>query len=51
MGVASAEDCKGDYEKLFKMADQALYAVKRSGRNSYQIYDPNLPPLTEEGSC
>lgn len=51
MGVASAEECKGDYEKLFKMADQALYAVKRSGRNSYRIYDPQLPPLTEEGSC
>ena len=47
MGVASAEECDGDYEKLFKMADQALYAVKRAGRNSYRIYDKELPPLTE----
>ena len=42
-----AEECDGDYEKLFKMADQALYAVKRAGRNSYRIYDKELPPLTE----
>ena len=38
MGVADAKDCNGDYEALFHMADQALYAAKRGGRGRYCFY-------------
>lgn len=39
MGVSSARDCGGNYENLFHMADEALYAAKRKGRNTYCFYD------------
>lgn len=39
MGVARAEDCEGNYDTLFHMADEALYEVKRNGRNNYCFYD------------
>lgn len=42
MGVACAMDCNGDYETLFRMADEAMYAVKKSGRNSYRFYNEDL---------
>ena len=48
MGVASAQECDGDYETLFRMADEALYAVKRDGRNAYRIYDNSLSVLSLE---
>ncbi len=38
MGVSCAKDCNGDYETLFHMADEALYEVKRNGRNNYCFY-------------
>ena len=38
MGIACAKDCGGNYDTLFHMADEALYEVKRSGRNNYCFY-------------
>ena len=38
MGIACAKDCDGSYDNLFHMADEALYEVKRSGRNNYCFY-------------
>lgn len=38
MGIALAEHYCGDYDSLFHMADQAAYAVKYSGKNSYKYY-------------
>lgn len=37
MGIACAEDCGGDYDVLFHMADEAMYEVKRGGRNGYRF--------------
>ncbi len=39
MGIALAEHFCGDYDALFHMADQAAYAVKYSGKNSYKYYN------------
>lgn len=39
MGVALSEDCGGDYDTLYHMADQAAYAVKYSGKNAYKFYN------------
>ena len=38
MGIACAKDCGGNYDTLFHMADEALYEVKRGGRNNYCFY-------------
>ena len=42
MGVAKSEMVGMDYDKLFRSADQALYAVKRSGRGQYRYYDESM---------
>jgi putative two-component system response regulator len=42
MGVALAEDCGGDYEQLFHMADTAMYTAKRAGKHAYRIYDSSM---------
>lgn len=42
MGVARAEDVGSDYDALFRAADQALYAVKRSGRGQYRFYNKDM---------
>lgn len=39
MGVSFMSDCDGDYDRLFKMADEALYEVKRNGRGNYRLYN------------
>lgn len=39
MGVAKANECGRDYEKLFHMADVALYQVKKNGKHGYCFYD------------
>lgn len=39
MGVSFMSDCDGDYDRLFKMADEALYKVKRNGRGNYRLYN------------
>ncbi|MCQ2100445.1 MAG: GGDEF domain-containing protein [Fibrobacter sp.] len=38
IGAAFANDLDMNYQALFDRADKALYDVKKSGRNSYQIY-------------
>ncbi|MDE7245789.1 MAG: diguanylate cyclase [Oscillospiraceae bacterium] len=42
MGVCLT-DCVGkNYETVFHAADQALYAVKRSGRGNFRLYNQNM---------
>lgn len=38
MGVSCAKECNGKYDTLFHMADEALYEVKRNGRDNYCFY-------------
>lgn len=38
MGIALAENYRGTYDELFHKADQAAYAVKNGGKNSYKFY-------------
>lgn len=50
IGVVLAAGCR-DYEALYRRADQALYAVKRKGRNDYcfaQDLDAPEPPADPE---
>ena len=42
MGVACSSDCNKDYDTLFHMADEALYAVKRNGRGNYRINNADM---------
>ena len=42
MGVARAEVTGRDYERLFRAADTALYAAKRSGKGKYFFYDSSM---------
>jgi putative two-component system response regulator len=38
MGVAYADQCGGSYEKLFWMADTAMFTVKNNGKDGYCFY-------------
>ena len=42
MGVATTEMVERNYSALFHAADQALYAVKQSGRGKYLFYNDSL---------
>jgi diguanylate cyclase (GGDEF)-like protein len=37
IGVSSSKDCNTDWRDLVKMADQAVYEVKKRGRNGVQL--------------
>ena len=50
MGVACAKECGGDYQKLFHMADTAMYVVKQNGRNNYCIYSEEMEAALNETS-
>lgn len=50
MGVGRAKDCGGDYERLFHMADVAMYVVKQNGRNGYRIYSEEMEAALNETS-
>lgn len=39
MGAAKAKECGRDYDKLFRMADAALYQVKKNGKHGYCFYE------------
>jgi len=45
MGVAQTSVVGHDFNALFHAADMALYAVKNSGRGSFQIYDDSIEEL------
>lgn len=42
MGVSDTELLGRNYDVLFRCADQALYACKRSGRGAYRFYDVTM---------
>ena len=42
MGVCRTETVGSDYDTLFHAADQALYAVKRSGRGRFRFFDQTM---------
>ena len=48
MGVCRTEKAECDYESLFHAADQALYAVKRSGRGSFQFFDQTMQDMQDK---
>ena len=50
MGVSCALECGGDYETLFRMADEAMYAVKQRGRNGYCFYNEDLKTILKSQS-
>jgi putative two-component system response regulator len=39
MGISFADQCGGSYEKLFWMADIAMFTVKNNGKNGYRFYE------------
>ncbi len=50
MGIALSDKCGGDYDTLFRMADEAAYCVKKNGKNAYKFYDVSAEgngPLSE----
>lgn len=42
IGIALFPQMENDYLKLYKCADQALYARKNNGKNGVTFYEPNL---------
>lgn len=42
IGASRSDVDSGDYHKLFKVADKALYLAKQKGRNRYIIYKTEL---------
>ncbi len=48
IGVAVSNENANDYQLLFQFADNALYEVKRNGKHSYCIYDPEMTHEAEE---
>lgn len=47
MGIATTENFNGDYDKLFRMADAAMYTVKRGKKNGYCFYDETMKTLLD----
>jgi HD-GYP domain-containing protein (c-di-GMP phosphodiesterase class II) len=45
-GIASYPDSAEDVEELRRVADVALYQVKRGGKNRSRVYNPNLLELS-----
>lgn len=39
MGIVRTENFTDDYDTLFKMADEAMYHVKKNNKNNYCFYD------------
>lgn len=49
MGVATTENFEGTYDDLFKMADTAMYTVKRGKKNNFCYFDESMRGLLESG--
>ncbi len=45
MGVAKTNKAEEDYTLLLHQADQALYSVKRNGRNHYSFYNSSMKDI------
>lgn len=45
LGIALTEKVGFDYDTLFRAADQALYAVKRSGGGQYRFFDISMKDM------
>lgn len=45
MGVSLGNGRDANYETLFHRADQALYAAKRAGRNTYRYYSADMKDM------
>lgn len=45
MGITLSEGKDSVYEKMFLKADQALYASKRTGRNTYRFYNSEMKDM------
>jgi diguanylate cyclase (GGDEF)-like protein len=43
VGVVTYPEAGGDLEILMHLADEAMYAAKEKGKNSFQVYRPNSP--------
>lgn len=48
IGAVFTSKDANEYPILFKYADNALYEVKREGKHSYNIYDPDISTVNEE---
>ena len=48
MGVACADKTVTDYDELFAMADKAMYAVKKGGKDAYRYYDESMADITTD---
>jgi diguanylate cyclase (GGDEF)-like protein len=42
IGIAESDGAQADVDTLFKRADSAMYHAKRSGRNNYQFFTPEM---------
>ncbi len=42
IGISHAPDDGTEYKDLFDNADKAMYVTKKSGKNSYTIFTPNI---------
>jgi diguanylate cyclase (GGDEF)-like protein len=42
VGVVTYPDAGADLDALMRCADEAMYAAKEKGKNSFQVYRPNL---------
>jgi len=45
IGIARFPEDAMDTDELLRCADEAMYAVKTSGRNGFKLYEPNLSVL------
>ncbi len=49
MGAACTTPEKRDYDSLFRMADEAMYDVKRNGRGAFRFYEEGKGSTADNG--